>query len=100
VASEGVSTTEEAECSSSAVRHWQSLQPCSSCCSRRLAASLEMPEAAPGVSGEISNQIRGVETYDNPFDGREVELPDDYRYAWVNPNVGSTLDWRLLRPAH
>jgi hypothetical protein len=64
------------------------------------------------VYGEISNQIRGVETYQNPFEGRAVELPNDYRYAWVssrgeyalsdsagfNPNVGSTVEWRLLRP--
>ena len=63
------------------------------------------------VYGEISNQIRGVETYQNPFEGRTVELPNDYRYAWVsssgeyalsdsaafNPNVGSTAEWRLLR---
>ena len=62
------------------------------------------------VYGEISNQIRGVETYENPFEGRTVELPNDYRYAWVssggeyafsdsatfNPNVGSTAEWRLL----
>ena len=64
------------------------------------------------VYGEISNQIRGVETYQNPFEGRTVELPNDYRYAWVsssgeyalsdsaafNPNVGSTAEWRLLQP--
>jgi hypothetical protein len=65
------------------------------------------------VYGEISEQIRGVETYDNPFEGRSVELPNDYRYAWVsaggeyalsdsagfNPNLGSTVEWRLLKTA-
>ncbi len=63
------------------------------------------------VYGEISKQIRGVESYENPFEGRAVELPNDYSYAWVsssgeyalsdaagfNPNVGSTIEWRLLR---
>jgi hypothetical protein len=42
-----------------------------------------------------------------------VQLPSDYRYAWVsasgeyvlsdqagfNPNVGSTTEWRQLRPS-
>ena len=63
------------------------------------------------VYGEISNQIRGVESYENPFEGHAVELPNDYSYAWVsssgeyaltdsagfNPNVGSTIEWRLLK---
>jgi hypothetical protein len=65
------------------------------------------------VYDELSNQIRGVESYENPFEGRTVELPNDYRYAWVsssgeyalsdsagfNPNVGSTVEWRQLRAA-
>jgi hypothetical protein len=65
------------------------------------------------VYDQVSEQIRGVETYDNPFEGREVQLPSDYRYAWVsasgeyvlsdqagfNPNVGSTTEWRQLRPS-
>ena len=65
------------------------------------------------VYGELSNQIRGVESYENPFEGRTVELPNDYRYAWVSssgqyalsdsagfdPNVGSTAEWRLLQTA-
>ena len=62
------------------------------------------------VYGELSEQIRGVESYENPFEGRTVELPNDYGYAWVsasgeyalsdsagfNPNVGSTAEWRQL----
>ena len=56
---------------------------------------------------------RARASYDNPFEGRTVELPNDYRYAWVsssgeyalsdsagfNPNVGSTIEWRLLKTA-
>jgi hypothetical protein len=63
------------------------------------------------VYGELSNGIRGVETYENPFEGRTVELPNDHRYDWVSstgqyalsdsagfdPNVGSTVEWRLLK---
>ncbi len=65
------------------------------------------------VYDEVSEQIRGVETYENPFEGREVQLPSDYRHAWVsakgeyvlsdqagfNPNVGSVTEWRQLRPS-
>ena len=65
------------------------------------------------VYSQFSEQIRGVETYSNPFEGRTVELPNDYSYAWVsasgqyalsdsagfNPNVGSTVEWRLLKTA-
>jgi hypothetical protein len=65
------------------------------------------------VYDRASEQIRGVETYENPFEGRPVQLPSDYGYAWVsakgeyalsndagfNPSVGSTIDWRLLRTA-
>jgi hypothetical protein len=65
------------------------------------------------VYGEISNQIRGVESYDDPYSGRTVELPNDYSYAWVSssgdyalsdsagfdPNVGSTLTWKPLKVA-
>jgi hypothetical protein len=65
------------------------------------------------VYGELSNQIRGVDSFTNPFEGRTVELPNDYSYAWVSSsgeyalsnsagfdaNVGSTVDWRLLKTA-
>lgn len=70
-------------------------------------------DAYDRVHGSFSEQIRGVETYENPFEGREIQLPSEYSYAWVsaggeylltdqagfNPNVGSTTDWRLLRTA-
>ena len=59
----------------------------------------------------ISESIRGVTTYTNPYDERPVPLPSDYSYAWVNrsgeyvlsndagydPNVGSVSEWRLLK---
>jgi hypothetical protein len=61
----------------------------------------------------FSESVRGVETYVNPFEGREVELPGQYRYAWagangtylltnnagLDPNVGSTIEFRQLRTA-
>ena len=70
-------------------------------------------DAYDRVYGELSEQIRGVESYTNPFEGRTVELPNDYRYAWVSssgeyalsnsagfdPNVGSNAEWRLLQTA-
>lgn len=70
-------------------------------------------DAYDRVYASVSEQIRGVETYDDPIAGRPVQLSSDYRYAWVstsgeyalsnqagfNPNVGSTVDWRLLRPS-
>lgn len=70
-------------------------------------------DAYDRVYDRVSEQVRGVETYDNPFEDRPVQLPSDYRYAWVSargdyvlsdqagfdPNVGATVDWRLLRPS-
>lgn len=70
-------------------------------------------DAYDRISSSFSEQIRGVETYRNPYEGREVQLPSDYTYAWVsetgeyalandagfNPNVGSTANWRLMRAA-
>lgn len=70
-------------------------------------------DAYDRVYDRISEQVRGVETYDNPFEGQPVQLPSDYRYAWVSargeyalsndagfdPNLGTTGDWRLLRPS-
>jgi hypothetical protein len=63
------------------------------------------------ISDSFSEQIRGVETYRNPYEGRDIQLPSDYSFAWVsetgeyalandpgfNPNVGSTVNWRLMR---
>ncbi len=55
--------------------------------------------------------LGGVATYTNPFEGRAVELPNTHQYYWVNrqgqvvgtddpgydPRVGSPLDWAMMR---
>ncbi|MFN0007879.1 MAG: hypothetical protein ACKVXR_08215 [Planctomycetota bacterium] len=65
------------------------------------------------TSREFSEYVRGVETYDHPYEGREVQLPSGYRDVWTNrsgeyvfsneagfdPNVGSTLAWTRLEAA-
>jgi len=62
------------------------------------------------VNQQFSEQIRGVETYQNPFESRPVELPSGYQDAWANakgeyilsdspnfnPNAGSTQNWQRL----
>jgi len=62
------------------------------------------------MAREFSESIRGVETYDHPFEERAVQLPGGYDDVWVNrsgeyvlsneagydPNVGGTADWRRL----
>jgi hypothetical protein len=62
------------------------------------------------ISQSWSEHIRGVETYQTPFDGRPVQLPGGYSQAWVNargeylltnqagfnPNVGDTTEWRRM----
>ncbi len=62
------------------------------------------------MAREFSESIRGVETYDQPFEGRPVQLPAGYDDVWVNPqgeyvlsnetgydpNVGGTQEWRRL----
>jgi hypothetical protein len=66
-----------------------------------------------GIHASISESVRGVETYDNPFDGLPVQLPAEYSHAWVSaqgeyilvndpgfdPNVGSTQTWERLTPS-
>lgn len=66
------------------------------------------------INREFSEYIRGVETYQNPFEGKSVELPSGYNEAWVNPlgeyvlsndpnfnpNVGDTRNWRRMDAAH
>lgn len=64
------------------------------------------------IYSRFSEHIRGVETYDNPVTGRTVQLPSDYRHAWVSsggeyflsqgevdPNVGSTTTWQRMSAA-
>lgn len=62
------------------------------------------------VNQQFSEQIRGVETYQNPFASHPVELPSGYQEVWANakgeyvlsdnptfnPNVGSTQNWQRL----
>lgn len=64
------------------------------------------------MAREFSEAIRGVETYDHPFEERAVQLPGGYDAVWVNrggeyvlsneagydPNVGSTQGWQRLEP--
>jgi hypothetical protein len=64
------------------------------------------------MSREFSEYIRGVETYDDPVAGRDVQLPSAYNEAWVsangeyilsndpnfNPNVGSNQSWERMKP--
>jgi hypothetical protein len=65
------------------------------------------------IQQRFTEYIRGVETYQNPYDGRAVQLPSSYSYVWVNqngeyilsneanfnPNVGSNIDWRPVEKA-
>ncbi len=61
----------------------------------------------------FSDNIRGVERYNDPHSGNEVELPAGYGNAWsnnlgeyivtdspsYNPNIGSNLHWEQMTPA-
>ena len=67
-------------------------------------------EANDRVIRNFSDNIRGVERYNDPFSGNEVELPSGYGNAWANnlgeyiitespsfnPNVGSNLNWQQI----
>jgi hypothetical protein len=58
------------------------------------------------------DNIRGVQRYHDRFAGKEVELPNNYGYAWANnlgeyivtdspsynPNIGSNLHWKQIQP--
>lgn len=64
------------------------------------------------IAENFSQAIRGVETYYNPIEQRNVELPFGYKSVWVNslgeyilsddptfnPNIGSNLSWEKLEP--
>lgn len=68
-------------------------------------------ESADRTSREFSEYVRGVETYDHPYEGREIQLPSGYDDVWTNPrgeyvfsneasfdpNVGSTVEWKRLQ---
>ena len=67
-------------------------------------------QANDRVIRNFSDNIRGVERYNDPFSGNEVELPSGYGNAWANnlgeyiitespsfnPNVGSNLNWQQI----
>jgi hypothetical protein len=68
-------------------------------------------QAQDRIAQNFSDYIRGVERYHDPFSGKQVELPNDYGYAWANnlgeyivtdspsynPNIGSNLHWEQLQ---
>jgi hypothetical protein len=65
------------------------------------------------VATQFSEYVRGVDSYYNPQEEKNVELPTGYDNVWVNnlgeyvlsdnpnynPNVGSNQDFRKLEPA-
>jgi hypothetical protein len=65
------------------------------------------------INRQFSEYVRGVETYQNPYESRSVELPSGYQDVWANakgeyilsdspnfnPNVGSTQNWQRLTNA-
>ncbi len=70
-------------------------------------------ESGDRISRSYAEYIRGVETYRDPFESRQVQLPSGYRGVWVSrtgdyvlsneagfdPNVGSNIEWRRLEQA-
>lgn len=70
-------------------------------------------QAQDRIVQNFSDNIRGVERYNDPLSGKEVELPSGYGNAWANnlgeyvvtdspsynPNIGSNLHWEQLAPA-
>ena len=70
-------------------------------------------QANDRIVQNFCDNIRGVERYNDPFSGKEVELPSGYGNAWANnlgeyiitespsynPNVGSNLHWQRIERA-
>ncbi len=70
-------------------------------------------EVKDRIVQNFSDNIRGVERYNDSHSGKEVELPSGYGNAWsndlgeyivtdspsYNPNVGSNLHWEQMTPA-
>lgn len=62
------------------------------------------------ISEKFSQQIRDVDAYYSPVEGRSIELPGGYRQAWTNnlgdvvlseaedfnPNIGSNQNWQKM----
>jgi hypothetical protein len=69
-------------------------------------------EAQDRIARNFSDYIRGVDRFQDPLAGKEVELPAGYGHAWANnlgeyivsdspsynPNIGSNLHWEQLTP--
>jgi hypothetical protein len=63
------------------------------------------------ISENFSEYVRGTEHYNNPIEGREMELPGGYNHVWTNsggeyiftdnpnynPNVGSNINWEEMQ---
>jgi hypothetical protein len=70
-------------------------------------------QANDRIIQNFTDHIRGVERFNDPFAGKEVELPSGYGRAFANnlgeyivtdspsynPNIGSNLHWEELKPA-
>ncbi|MGB9594647.1 MAG: hypothetical protein ACPL7B_00090 [Candidatus Poribacteria bacterium] len=62
------------------------------------------------ISENFSQMIRGVDSYYNPIEQKNIELPSGYKTAWTNslgeyilsddpsfnPNIGSNLNWQKM----
>jgi hypothetical protein len=79
--------------------------------SEEMTRSFEDRQAAyDRISEKFSQQIRDVDAYYSPVEGRSVELPGGYRQAWTNelgeivmseaedfnPNIGSNQHWQRM----
>jgi len=79
--------------------------------SEEMSRSFEERQAVyDRVSEKFSQQIRDVDAYYSPVEGRSVELPAGYRQAWTNnlgeivlseqedfnPNIGSNQNWQKM----
>ena len=76
---------------------------------------MQQPKARGDVYDDVSqifsDNTLGIDRYYDPHEGKEVELPSGYNYAWsnnngeyimsdnpnFNPNVGSNLHWEPLK---
>lgn len=70
-------------------------------------------DANDRIVRNFTDNIRGVERFNDPFSGKEVELPSGYGRAFANnlgeyivtdspsynPNIGSNLTWEELKPS-
>ena len=68
-------------------------------------------KAQDASAAQLSQYVRGVETYRNPRTGETIELDNQYGHAWVNnsgeyilsdspgfdPNVTFKSDWTALQ---